>query len=193
MYQYPKGLILPEGQRAPGSLVSRVAASGGGGGGGGGPAGDVLGFTGPQTFTDSGDGFVSDFQGNLGTRPWTFEFDLVYTGGITQTVWSQWVTGRRSFQLLIQNGVNHILQGTQNGTTTVNVQIDTSVYAQDVRVNYRLERAGDTFTLTDLSDDTVLDTEVETGFDFFDAGADPHIIGESFQGTIYSASLVFND
>lgn len=166
---------------------------GGGGGGGGGPAGDVLGFTGPQSFNNDG-GFVSAFTGDLAARPFTFTIDFVRTGGITAYLWEQWESGRRSHLMMAQNGVNHMLQGTTNGTSTTNLMIDTSLYVQDVRRAVRLERVGDVHTLYDNDTDAVIGgPDTDTGWVYHQGSGDPHILGSTLVGTIFSASLVFND
>jgi hypothetical protein len=187
-FRFPKGVVAPAGLSAPGRGIGRPVAAGGGGGGG--TPGDVLGFSGPQTYNNDG-GFNA---GNIDLADRPFTFTVVFTstdGSASQTLLSQWGSGGdRSFQFRVQSGSSFQELISTSGSNSTSGGLFAFNDFDPSGVEYTLVVDSDGVNTTVTINDVLEDTASRNNYRLSD---EDMILGETFIGTIYSASLVFND
>ena len=185
-FRFPKGVIPAPGLVKPGGLLTRFAGSGGGG-----IPGDVLNFSGPQTFNGSNGLDAEDGTVQFGTRPFTLLMDVEFTAaGTTQTIFNKFNSAANKRTIALRHlAPNHLqMLYSTNGVAFASLSFGAGAVGNE-RMSIELSRAGNTFTL--IKNGGTLDTDV-AAIDLHESDS-PMRLGAGLIGTIYSASLVFND
>jgi len=144
-----------------------------------------------ETFNGSNGLYTEDGTVQFGTRPFTLLMDVEFTAaGTTQTIFNKFNSAANKRTITLRHlAPNHLqMLYSTNGIASDSLSFGAGAVGNE-RMYIELSRAGNTFTL--IKNGGTLDTDV-AAIDLHENDS-PMRLGAGLIGTIYSASLVFND